>query len=497
MPATNATSYGAFGASIVLGVLAFLFWVVAIATLSDLTGSDPAGNGLAQFYGTADIILLWVLLAILTIIAAAKGRVPLAAGLAALVLLPASGVAALTALSLLTEPVVTPFLWPMAVPAVVPPLVVAFCFWALVPALRTAIPPPIATGAVWGVTFVLCLAIVPMQHSRDRAHQQQAASDRKDAADFASLPADAPLWDWTPFLTTPNNFARDDVLKGIRRLDRRQSDAEAMLDRGDFPLAFLGQFDLDPTPALCDKARNLLRRQVEPLVLKTANSRPYTDVAIPVADAVAAMRWLVGYGCSCDTQARAWETMANGYRNTNFDVVELGRLQEPKELGRILREDPPRFSMLTPQSHLKAWLKFAGNKEFHDRALAGARSLDHRTTDAVEMLNESEYVAPIVMNYLPELDLEATAPLCAAALKEQFRELSPVYRPRADDPRPYRQLLERLGGGNPFAALIWLAQHNCDAEADLNQAEDIVRSYQDSPDRAAMLASLAAARRKP
>ena len=162
-----------------------------------------------------------------------------------------------------------------------------------------------------------------------------------------------------------------------------------------------------------------------------------------------------------------------------------------------MREDPATFSMLTPQSHLKAWLKFAGDKTFHDQALAGARALDHRTADAVEMLNENEYVAQTVMAYLPELDLEATAPLCTAALKEQFRELTPVYRPRPDDPRPYRQLVERLGGNNPFAALMWLARHGCDADTELSQAEDIIRSYQDSPQRAAMLAALAQAHRMP
>ncbi len=195
-----------------------------------------------------------------------------------------------------------------------------------------------------------------------------------------------------------------------------------MLDRDDFPLGYLGQFCLDPTATICDKARALLRRQVEPLVLKTPNTKPYADIADAVADAVAAMEWLVGYGCSCETESRAWETMANGYRDTDFDVVRLAELRDPKELGRILREDPDNFSMLTPQSHLRAWLKFAADKSFRDQALA-ARTLDHRTPDAVEMLNDNEFAAATVMAYLPELDLDPTPALSAASLKEQFREL--------------------------------------------------------------------------
>ncbi len=491
MPPTTTASYRATGVTIGLTVLALLFWILQVATLSDLSSSDASGNGLAQAYGAVEIIILWVLLAIIMVIAAVKGSIPPPAGLAALVLVPTSCVVALTALGLLAEPRVSPFLWPLIIPAVVPPLIVAFSFWTLVPTIRAAIPAGIAAGFVWGATLVLCLALAPMLYLRGLAKQHEAAEREKYAVDFASLPADSPLWDWTSFLATPDDTRRQAVLDRVRHLDRRQSDAEIMLDRGDFPLRYLGSFELDPTPAICAKARSLLRRQVEPLVLKIPNSKPYTDIAEPVANALAAMDWLVGYGCSCDAESHAWEAMANAYRNTNFDVVELARLRDPKELGQILREDPATFSMLTPQSRLKAWLKFAGDPALHDRALAGARALDHRTADAVEMLNENQYVAETVMAYLPDLDLEATPPLCVAALKEQYRELAPVYRPRADDPRPYRELIEQLGGGNPFAALEWLAAHGCDADAELSQAEDIIRSYQDSPRKAAMLAVLA------
>jgi hypothetical protein len=329
MPASTKLSPGTLGASIGITVLAFMVWTVVLATLFDLSGSDAAGNGLAQAYGAIEIVLLWLLLAILTTIAAVKGSIPLTAGAPALILIPASALVALTALGLLSDPRVSPFLWPLIIPALIPPLVVAFSFWALIPALRAAIPPWIATLAAWLPTLLLCLAIAPMLQLRHAAQQREAAAAQKYNADFSSLPADAPLWDWAPFLATPNNIQRDAVLGRIRKLDRRLTDAEIMLDRGDFPLGYLGQMDLDPTPAICGKARALLRRQVEPLVLKTPNSKPYTAIAAAVADAVAAMQWLVGYGCSCDAESRAWETMAKAYRDTNFDVVELARLREP------------------------------------------------------------------------------------------------------------------------------------------------------------------------
>jgi hypothetical protein len=108
-------------------------------------------------------------------------------------------------------------------------------------------------------------------------------------------------------------------------------------------------------------------------VSKTPNSRPYAEIAGEVAGAVAAMDWLVDYGCSCDAEALAWATMADAYRDPNFDIVRLRELRDPKNLGRALREHPARFSMLTPNSHLKAWLSFADDKSLREQALAGAR----------------------------------------------------------------------------------------------------------------------------
>ena len=117
---------------------------------------------------------------------------------------------------------------------------------------------------------------------------------------------------------------------------------------------------------------------------------------------------------------KPWQT---AYRDTNFDVVELRELRDQKNLGRQVREYPERFSMLTPKAHLKAWLSFADKDEFRDQALAGARKLDHRTSDAVEMLNDKyDIAAPWqVLKYLPVLDLEMTAPLCQAALNQIAR----------------------------------------------------------------------------
>ena len=98
---------------------------------------------------------------------------------------------------------------------------------------------------------------------------------------------------------------------------------------------------------------------------------------------------------------------------------------------------------------------------------------------------------------MPALDLEATQPLCQSSLQVLRGQFAQVYRPQPDDPRSYDELLGRLGAGAPLIALQWLALHGCGADAALSEAEELVRSYQDSLQRTAMLASLGQLHRKP
>lgn len=477
-------------ASAILCVPIALVWAVLLATLADLDSSDAMGKALAKGFASLEIILLWILLGILLLLAAIRGAMVPIVALMAAVLLVASGFSAIAAVDLLAEPDVPPFIWPIITAALVPPIVVAFCFWALLPSLGARIPAGIASGAALGTMFILSAIMLPMNEIRDRAYLREAMQREDWATRFANLPNDAPLWDLTPFLDTRDSTRVQEVLDRIRHLERRQGDAEIMLVRGDFPLAHLGDFDLNPTLSLCDKARDLLRRRVQPLVPRIANVSSYTTVADEVEGAVAAIGWLVGYGCSCDAESSAWEAMANAYHNPGFDVVRFAELRDPKELGRTLREDPARFSMLTPESHLKAWLKFADDNNYREQALAGAHTLGHRTADAVEILQANDFDTYKVLMYLPMLDLDATPALCDAALKVLHDRFVPIYRPPPDDPRPYAELLERLGVSNPLTTLQWLASHGCDANRELSEAEGLVRTYQDSPERAAMLTRL-------
>ena len=441
MPDAKPVSPGAVALAGGLSLLALLFYALQIVTLANLAGSDAAGNAYAQAYGAIEIIFLWSLLVILTFVAFLKGDIPKPALAAAIILVPASGFIVFEVLELLSRPYLTPFLWPIVIPALIPPLIVAYCFWALLPPMRAKIHPRVAGGVIWGAVLVLCFAIVPFDQTRHAANLKITEALEKYDADLAKLPADAPLWDWVPFFETRNETKKSEILDRIKKLDRRQADAELMLDRGDFPLGYIGRLDLTPSAALCDKARALLRKRVEPLVLKAGETKPYKVIAGPVQEAADAMQWLAGYDCAVDAESIAWENMTKAYEGSNWDVHRIVEARDPKELGRLVRNYPARFSMLTPQAHLKAWLDYADKKEFHDQALAGARKLDHRTKDAVEMLNDKYVInAPWqVLKYMPVLDLEMTAPLCGAALWQIHGDLTKVLRPKADDPRSYER----------------------------------------------------------
>src|SRR5258708_6044612 len=80
-----------------------LTYVGLIATASTMHNSDAAGNGLSQSFAFLMTITLWILLAVLMLVAGIKGEMPKWTAVAAFSLVPASGVAAFAAVGLLTD----------------------------------------------------------------------------------------------------------------------------------------------------------------------------------------------------------------------------------------------------------------------------------------------------------------------------------------------------------------------------------------------------------
>lgn len=489
-------SVAVFVLALILGALALLLWLQTVGLLSELSSSDAAGNGMAQGFAAIGIILLWLALGVLAIIAYAKGSMPGWAALAALVLIPVSCAASFGALDLLTRPSLPPHYWPIVVPALVPLLVIAFCYWALLPSLNTRVSGTAAGGVVWGLVLVLCAALLPMQYVRQRVLDEREAVRARFDAELKAVPTDAPLWALVPFLGKGDYVQNDEVVARIRKLARRQAEAETMLARDDFPLAYLSQLDLTPTSSLCETSRGLLQKRAAALTLTGGQSKPFSAIAQEAQDAVAALRWLIDYDCPAMPEAEAWETMAKAYSDPSYTIYELRDLKDPKRLGRALYEDPAHFSMLTPRVHLKAWLKFADDESVRAQAIAGAAKLDHRTADAIEILTTDDFVTHLLTENIARLDLQPTPAFCRAALDYLRKQFAGIYRPPAGDVRSYHDLLGRLGRGDQLNALLWLAANGCDADAELSEAEALIKAYAPSPDSGLMLGRIEALRKK-
>jgi hypothetical protein len=108
-----------------------------------------------------------------------------------------------------------------------------------------------------------------------------------------------------------------------------------------------------------------------------------------------------------------------------------------------------------------------------------------------------EFGAVAVLNAMPVLDPDPMAALCAAARRVLHDDITKVYRPKPDDPRSFQEFLERVRADRDVPALIWLARHGCDVDAELAQVESLAFAYQNAADRAPFLALLASARSGP
>ena len=89
--------------AVVVSAFALFVWLQTVIILSEMTGSDAAGNGMAQGFAAIGLILLWIVLAVLALLSFAKGEMPRWAALGGLILIPASGLASMASLDLLTS----------------------------------------------------------------------------------------------------------------------------------------------------------------------------------------------------------------------------------------------------------------------------------------------------------------------------------------------------------------------------------------------------------
>jgi len=310
-------------------VITLLLYAVALGMITSMHSSDAAGNGLTQSFAFLTTIALWIFLSALLVVAGIKGEMPPWISLAAFILVPAAAAAALGAVNLLTDSFYKSK-WPVLIPALLPLLIIAFALWALFPTLHAGIPPAATSPFIWGAVLVLSLAPWPAVAYRkahgeadraqavaeDRANEPKRieAERQQNLALFKQLTPDSPLRDWLAF-RLPSNELREQAFEGIRKLPRRQADAELMLRQGlDYFWDDWPQLNLEPSPIVCQSARKFLRERIEDLKPQNPAEPPKFSYMVDRIDPyLSTVKWFAEHHCGCGPELAALEEVVRSY----------------------------------------------------------------------------------------------------------------------------------------------------------------------------------------
>jgi hypothetical protein len=334
-------------ACILLIVVAGFLWVYVSALSLELRGSDPAGNALAAGFAALGAIALWLLLAILLVVAGTAGEMPWWAGVAAVVLVPASGFAVQVGLEMAGRD--GGYRWLAVVPMGVPGLIMVYAVWSVFLSAHALVNSRVLGIGVWGAISVLtalpllarearrrAIAAIPPKTTEELAAEKAArdAEYRKQrAATFASLTADSPFWQWWDFAQEGSEF-RAEALAGLSKVNHREEQIAKIIEQGGRRELFLilPRLELRATPEIEGGVRVYLQDQVKYLM-------PY-DPEKPMATTVVTewfeqyfptIRWLVGNGGSCNEELSAIAEAVRKYpdcpERQNF-LAALGGLRK-------------------------------------------------------------------------------------------------------------------------------------------------------------------------
>jgi len=310
--------------AVALLVLASLLWLAVVAAAATLNSSDPAGNALSHAFTTFMAIGLWILLGTILLVARWSGAIPSRVGLQLLLLVPLAGAASVAAIDLLQGRTDVLAKWPILVPVFAPLLILLYATSSLFPDFLPAVPANTA-NIVSSAILVLSLVPWPAVYWRSRDNAGRAEAGRAEEAEVATrereenlarfnqLTTESPLWEWLQF-TMNGNELRDSAFAGIRRLPRRQAEAEQLIARGEeLPMMELPRLDLEITPRFCEVAREFLRADADSLRPKPADPGRSGQIPYRIERHLPTIRWLTERGCDCEAAVSAYEATARLY----------------------------------------------------------------------------------------------------------------------------------------------------------------------------------------
>jgi hypothetical protein len=319
--------------TIVLLVLAALLHAAMLGCLADAPNADAFGQAIVLLYAAFLGVALWLVLAALLLIAVARGRMPMWATLAMVVLWPLSAVAVWMAGDAYSRGD-SSSIW---VPVFLPPLFALYALWARLPVLHATLRAGTTSAMFAGAIAILavtpmvtatraalpdpardaCLAEAGKAQEEQRTREQQAALDRQEAQ-FASLGPDSALADYLIYLSSMAYGER--ALAGIRRVKNRQADAARLLQQGHIAdLRELSHFDVAPTAELCQAYGAALAGAAGKV---TKARSDYLSAATDLELQLPNMKWLIANRCDLGQPLGLLETnvraVADSDRMTQF-----------------------------------------------------------------------------------------------------------------------------------------------------------------------------------
>jgi len=310
------------GSAVVLATLAILAWVLLMLVLPTVVGNHAMGDsdiflGLRWLFAGVLVVGVWLCTSGLLFVAGGRDLLPAWVRAVALVVWPASGIAAVTALYLVDA---TDARWPLIVPVAIPPLLAVYGAALFVPSRRPVFLRPGVHAVTWGAVFLLAFPIAPVaiRHMNETA-RKESARDREDAAREArekeikrsqylekigTISPDAPITDWYDVLAQENGV-RPEAIQAYRKVERRQRDVEYLLNNG-IPMAMklAPDVDLNPTPRLCEAAKTCLAIMAKNMHVKNTDPYPYQgDPGLD--DSLPGIRWFLTHSCDCSAGVAA------------------------------------------------------------------------------------------------------------------------------------------------------------------------------------------------
>jgi hypothetical protein len=141
------------GLLLILPVALVLYGLMLANAVHESSGGGEARMADA-FEGLFVTAGLWIVLALMLVVAGITGSMPRWVAVLAVVLVPMSGVAAVVALDMCSRHIP----WALLFLVILPGLIVFYAFWARLPALHTALDAQRTSAILWGLVFALSIA---------------------------------------------------------------------------------------------------------------------------------------------------------------------------------------------------------------------------------------------------------------------------------------------------------------------------------------------------